>query len=211
MAIRTSGVGASDQIETLSSGSAFSHIDTTAFVVQSGFPITVFMNSQANDIFTVTEAAIVHCQSFLSAMTRLQEVTYLDGVLAGYKVKCPGCGKRHFYRIFDPHNEYPTWKFNGDPEKPTFTPSYRHQWHDNEKGKDDPQKGDMCCHFFLTDGIFDFCGDCTHDLSGQKSPMVQFLAIQAVMSSLNGYLANLSTMRWLTGAIIPIRTRQLRL
>ena len=107
-------------------------------------------------------------------MSSLQEVTYLDGVLAGYKVLCPGCGKRHFFRMFDKDSNSPTWGFNGDLEKPSFTPSYRHQWHDEEKGKDNPEKGDMQCHFFLTDGVFRFQGDCTHALSGQKSPMKPF-------------------------------------
>ena len=85
--------------------------------------------------------------------------------LVGYKVLCPGCKRRHFYMIqeFDGH---PFWDYSGDMEKPTFTPSLRATYINEE--------GEQCCHFYLTDGIFEFQNDCTHNLSGQKHSMIEY-------------------------------------
>ena len=30
---------------------------------------------------------------------------------------------------------------------------------------------DDCCHYILTDGVLNFCGDCTHALRGQSVPL----------------------------------------
>ena len=53
----------------------------------------------------------------------------------------------------------PRWGWNGDAEKPTFTPSVlvRYNWSDGER----------VCHSFVTDGQIQFLGDCTHALAGQ--------------------------------------------
>jgi Family of unknown function (DUF6527) len=39
-----------------------------------------------------------------------------QGVQSVYMFHCPGCGRGHGYHV-------PHWDFNGDLEKPTFTPS----------------------------------------------------------------------------------------
>jgi hypothetical protein len=77
------------------------------------------------------------------------------------------------------------WGYNGDPERPTFTPSvlFRvghfipgHQgpscWCTfNEKrraeGKREASFTCGVCHSFVTDGRIQFLGDCTHELAGQ--------------------------------------------
>lgn len=68
---------------------------------------------------------------------------------------CDGCGMSHaFYQHDDGHR--PSWQFNGDLERPTFTPSLLNRG------------GDIgVCHLFVTDGKIHYLGDCTHALAGK--------------------------------------------
>ena len=86
-----------------------------------------------------------------------------DGKFAGYIVDCPGCEKSHFFRV-TPKAEDPVWNFDGNVEQPTFIPSLRSMWRDSE--------GEQCCHFFLKNGVFEFCSDSTHNKAGQHIPIV---------------------------------------
>ncbi|PLP96981.1 DUF6527 family protein [Cupriavidus pauculus] len=73
--------------------------------------------------------------------------------------ECPGCGMAH--RIMHGAGEGPRWGWNGDVERPTFTPSVlaRYPW-------GNPQV-ERVCHSFVTDGQIQFLNDCTHSLAGQ--------------------------------------------
>ena len=75
-----------------------------------------------------------------------------------------------------------TWSFNGELDCPTFTPSVRitgKQTIKNERGEwtgewvrdaaGNPL--DYCCHYILTVGQLQFCGDSTHALSGKTVPL----------------------------------------
>lgn len=62
---------------------------------------------------------------------------------------CPGCDSVHA-----PNH---TWAYNGDPERPTFSPSIL------VRGGSE----NITCHSFVTDGRIQFLGDCTHALAGQ--------------------------------------------
>lgn len=75
-----------------------------------------------------------------------------DGKVVGYSFVCPGCSWRHVFWTDSPH--YPKWLFNGCLEKPSFTPSLLN-WNDS-----------MRCHVVVTDGVINFCGDCSHVLRG---------------------------------------------
>jgi hypothetical protein len=55
------------------------------------------------------------------------------------------------------------WQFNGDLEKPTFTPSLL-------CNKDDPASR---CHLFVTGGEIHYCGDSWHELRGKTVAMVE--------------------------------------
>ena len=92
----------------------------------------------------------------------------------GYAHWCPGCKEMH--TLFD------SWQFNGNLEKPSYQPSFKieglkriltptgewtGEWVLNKF--DRPIK--YICHYILTDGILNFCGDCTHDLKGQQVPL----------------------------------------
>lgn len=71
----------------------------------------------------------------------------------GYWHWCPGCKAAH---------PLPDgWKFDGNMESPTFSPSFKHTV--NRKGE--------ICHYVLTAGVLNYCEDCFHDLRNQKVPL----------------------------------------
>lgn len=52
------------------------------------------------------------------------------------------------------------WTFSGNTDSPTFSPSFKHTWGENK-----------VCHYILTDGVLQFCGDSNHELAGQSIPL----------------------------------------
>lgn len=80
-------------------------------------------------------------------MPRVTKLSGTKDVLIGYLFRCPGCEEFH---TFDGN-----WAFNGDMDRPTFTPSLIVTWTDHR------------CHSFVTDGRIQFLADCTHSLKGQ--------------------------------------------
>jgi len=87
-----------------------------------------------------------------------------DDVLGGYQHWCPGCKQRHFIPI-------PRWGFNGNMEKPTFTPSVKLLRSRYKEGKEIPGTEESYCHYVLTDGILNYQGDCAHELRGTQVPL----------------------------------------
>jgi len=83
--------------------------------------------------------------------------------------RCPGCEDTHSIRVGD--GPSPRWGFNGNFERPTFTPSILVRWNepsDVEGEFDDTSKDkQMICHSFVTDGQIQFLSDCTHALAGK--------------------------------------------
>lgn len=91
--------------------------------------------------------------------------------------QCPGCKTAHAVGIGA--GAGPRWGYNGNAEKPTFTPSVLVRRHEmSEEGNrmlgagERPPNGrypgrEMVCHSFVTDGRIQFLGDCTHALAGQ--------------------------------------------
>lgn len=95
--------------------------------------------------------------------------------------KCPGCKLFHSLNV---SGTSPVWGFNGDVNKPTFTPSVLaktghyasgHKHGDDcwctyyAENPDEPRDGFECgiCHSFVTDGRIQFLSDCTHELANQ--------------------------------------------
>ena len=86
---------------------------------------------------------------------------------------CPACEEMH------PLPD--SWKFDGDLENPSFRPSFKHsgkktvkvdgkwtgEWVRDAQGKAVP----YVCHYVLTKGVLNFCGDCTHDFAGRSVPL----------------------------------------
>lgn len=97
----------------------------------------------------------------------------LRRVRRGYAHWCPACDQPHV--IFD------SWKFDGNLNAPTFTPSVKITgkktiWKDGkwtgEWVRDGQGKAvDDCCHYFLYAGVLKFCGDCKHALAGKEVPL----------------------------------------
>jgi len=82
-------------------------------------------------------------------MPKVEILNRPDGQFGAYAIYCSGCKS---YHAFDER-----WTFNGDFEKPTFTPSMLVNQHRPESR----------CHSFVTDGKIQFLSDCFHDLAGQ--------------------------------------------
>lgn len=87
-------------------------------------------------------------------MAKISIVQDSTGKDSGHWFECPGCEFMHVY-------PFGRWAFNGDVDKPTFTPSYLQYEAPNV-----PR-----CHFFVTDGKIQFLADCTHKLAGQTLEM----------------------------------------
>jgi len=97
----------------------------------------------------------------------------LRKVSGGYAHWCPGCEGMHILPD--------SWHFNGNLDKPTFAPSFKHQgiqrvfsdgkwtgeWVKDSGGNPVPFQ----CHYVLTDGILKFCSDSTHSLSSKSVPL----------------------------------------
>lgn len=88
-------------------------------------------------------------------------------ICVGHLIECPACGHGHLFEN-DQHPNVPKrggygWTFNGDLEKPTFTPSMLVRW----GGLKDGVEVTKICHSFVTDGKIQFLSDCTHHLAGQ--------------------------------------------
>jgi hypothetical protein len=81
------------------------------------------------------------------------------GVTIGYRINCPGCDRPHV--LYTALEGMPAWGFNGDLNRPTFTPSLHCKWNEGEA------RVAKVCHSFITDGRIQFLNDCTHALVGQ--------------------------------------------
>lgn len=93
---------------------------------------------------------------------------------------CPGCDGAHQVQVGE--GAGPRWTFNGDYDRPTFTPSILVRG--TEPITDDDHRRIMAgerveprplvCHSFVTDGQIRFLGDCTHALAGWTVPLPDF-------------------------------------
>lgn len=70
---------------------------------------------------------------------------------------CPGCEEMH------PLPD--SWQFDGNLERPTFSPSFKQ----GGAGVGN-MKADVC-HYFIRDGQIEFCGDSWHSLKGKTVPL----------------------------------------
>lgn len=107
---------------------------------------------------------------------KLEEMKRTDGIRS-MMFDCPGCGLLHHVRVEG--SGVPVWTWNGDMERPTFSPSVLVTWDQGdppvtaenyEEYKKNPwpqTKVHKVCHSFVRDGRIQFLGDCTHALAGQ--------------------------------------------
>ena len=107
---------------------------------------------------------------------------------ADYMFWCPGCQCGHGVWVTPGKNVLPgaVWGFNGNMDKPTFTPSIltlSNEWtppvttENMAQWKDKPwpqTKVSRACHLFVKDGNIQYLGDCMHALAGKTIPMEAF-------------------------------------
>lgn len=94
---------------------------------------------------------------------------------------CPGCKCVHAIPVEGPN----AWSWNNDMDRPTFQPSVlvkgvRRDMSDEElavyrslpdgESRNDPRFA-LICHVFITDGMIQFLGDCSHELKNQTAPI----------------------------------------
>lgn len=121
---------------------------------------------------------------------------YLRNVAGGgLAFWCQGCKEAHVVWVGE--GQGPRWGWNGDAERPVFTPSVRvtgrsftakgkadfHAWHMSGCPKPAPQfdAADTRCHTFVgcngaQPGEIIFLSDCTHELAGQTLPLAEMPA-----------------------------------
>lgn len=99
---------------------------------------------------------------------------------------CQGCKCGHGIWTTTKNGVNAIWGFNGNMEKPTFTPSIlirSHMWTppvtaenaaEWDKNPWKQEKVETVCHSFVRDGMIQFLNDCTHELKGQTVPLEPF-------------------------------------
>lgn len=115
---------------------------------------------------------------------------YKSGKNIGYHFHCEGCGSAH--GVFIKGSGVPIWKWNGDLEKPTFTPSVLLKYKNLSKEgnklnkefykkhgrymtlKELPYDSLYICHSYITDGKIRYLNDCTHHLKGKTVELLDF-------------------------------------
>lgn len=75
-------------------------------------------------------------------------------------IHCPGCHFKHSLKVEDDLLGPKIHTFNGDYEKPTFSPSLLWNF--------DPE---IICHSLIKDGMIQFLNDCTHELKNKTVPL----------------------------------------
>lgn len=86
-------------------------------------------------------------------------------------IACKACDEEHTIFTKAPQGFQAEWRFNGDYDKPTFSPSVRVQFTKYENGFQNWEPGqeteDITCHFNITEGKIIYHGDCTHSMKGK--------------------------------------------
>jgi hypothetical protein len=99
----------------------------------------------------------------------------LRSVNYGFAHWCPGCGEMHYITVSRPSANGAIWWFNGNVDKPTFSPSIHIKtgpYPDNDSALGSKPMGHIdICHYFLREGVLEFLPDCTHDLKGRSIPL----------------------------------------
>lgn len=101
---------------------------------------------------------------------KARRVNDVAGRFYAVSFKCPGCKMDHTLPTQETASDMATarWHFNGDYERPTFSPSINAHGALNFDEPDERKDWmpDAICHSFVTDGHIRFLDDCTHSLRG---------------------------------------------
>lgn len=91
-----------------------------------------------------------------------------DDTVVGYHHWCPACDEPHGIAVGTPNRSGAVWTFDGNLESPTFAPSVRCF------AVDDDGKRETLCHYFIRNGMVEFCSDNPHALSGQTVELPEY-------------------------------------
>lgn len=125
----------------------------------------------------------------MSALSKI--LRSIEGGLVAFW--CPGCDEAHAVRIRGTGLPRPSWEWNNDVDRPTFTPSILvrgvqmtakgqadyDEWCRQGYPARDLRGFDSrphVCHSFVTDGQIRFLDDCTHALAGKTVQIPEFPA-----------------------------------
>ena len=97
-------------------------------------------------------------------MAKIHEIRGGNGDGKLFVFHCPGCRYDHPFHTGGITANHPQWQWNGDLERPTFTPSL-------VVFKDDPARR---CHSFVTNGSIQFLSDSHHDLKGMTVEIPEY-------------------------------------
>lgn len=111
-------------------------------------------------------------------MAKLKRWKFSDGRFCGWAHWCPACEEAHEYYVDLPTGKGDQWTFNGNQEKPTFSPSMNISWGymvdgiaPETKAYYEQRRNGGRCHYNIDDGVITYHGDCTHAMKGQKVPL----------------------------------------
>jgi hypothetical protein len=101
----------------------------------------------------------------------MQVSQFLRKAATGYIHFCPACSDAHMFTT----EGATAWTFNGDVERPSFSPSMLIRWgrFADPSYKPEPGEDDLSgtCHYFLKVGQLAYCSDSTHELAGKTVPL----------------------------------------
>lgn len=98
-------------------------------------------------------------------MSKLKQIDSVSIKGVGYSHYCPACGREHTFYTKHPNSKY-NWRFNGDMEYPTFTPSMLIFADDSLNY---PR-----CHYFIKKGRIQYLSDSTHLYSGKTIDLLDY-------------------------------------
>lgn len=107
----------------------------------------------------------------------VDQADYLDA--PRYAHWCVGCNQRHEIAVDTPFHNGARWSFDGNVEKPTFSPSINIRMGPLRDGRI------LVCHYFVRAGQIIYCGDCTHDLKNKTVDLAPFPAEQVRRIEMN--------------------------
>lgn len=88
---------------------------------------------------------------------KLLQIPIADGSGNDFMFYCQGCRENHVFTCrTERRPNVPNWQFDGNLDKPTFTPSLHYL-----------SNGETRCHLFVRDGKIQYLDDCPHALKGQ--------------------------------------------
>lgn len=100
-----------------------------------------------------------------------------QGNFLGYHHYCPGCESNHGIWTEARNSRGATWSFDGNMESPTFSPSIKVTYNGADAGQTDEdgfKSPPEVCHYFIRNGMIEFCGDSTHSLAGKTVPLPEW-------------------------------------